>query len=152
MLHLFQENKSYGIKTMCIHPLMLRHCTSPRCVWHITVRHTVQLMHKIKLLFCKTITFSKVKKRIIAKTLHISIKTNWNLSFVSLAIFGSITAWLLDLFKLSFPRFICYHISMLSLLSYLSCVPFCPPFLLKTWHTLPDVIDESTLKVCSLRK
>jgi hypothetical protein len=34
MLYLFQENKSYGVKTICIHPLMLRHRTSPRCVWH----------------------------------------------------------------------------------------------------------------------
>ncbi len=29
MSYLFQENKSYGIKTICIHPLMLHHRTSP---------------------------------------------------------------------------------------------------------------------------
>ncbi len=34
MLCLFQENKSYGVKTICIHSLMSRHCTSLRHVWH----------------------------------------------------------------------------------------------------------------------
>ncbi len=34
MLFLFQENKSYGVKTICIHPLMSRYCTSLRRVWH----------------------------------------------------------------------------------------------------------------------
>ncbi len=34
MLRLFQENKSYDIKTNCIHPLMSRPCTSLRHIWH----------------------------------------------------------------------------------------------------------------------
>ncbi len=34
MLHLFQENKSYGVKPICIHPMMSRHCTSLRHIWH----------------------------------------------------------------------------------------------------------------------
>jgi hypothetical protein len=34
MLYLFQENKSYGVKTICSHPLMLGHRTSPCRVWH----------------------------------------------------------------------------------------------------------------------
>jgi hypothetical protein len=34
MSYLFQENKSFGVKTICIHPLMLGHRTSPRHVWH----------------------------------------------------------------------------------------------------------------------
>jgi hypothetical protein len=33
-LHLFQENKSYGVKTICIHPLMSRCCTSHHHIWH----------------------------------------------------------------------------------------------------------------------
>jgi hypothetical protein len=31
-LCLFQENKLYDVKTICIHPLMSRHCTSLRHV------------------------------------------------------------------------------------------------------------------------
>jgi hypothetical protein len=34
ILRLFQENKSYGIKTICIHPLMSRRCTSQHHVWN----------------------------------------------------------------------------------------------------------------------
>ncbi len=34
ILRLFQENKSYGLKTICIHPLMSRRCTSHHHVWH----------------------------------------------------------------------------------------------------------------------
>ncbi len=37
MLCLFQENKSYGVKTIYIHPLMSRDRTSLRHVWHITL-------------------------------------------------------------------------------------------------------------------
>ncbi len=35
MLCLFQENKSYGVEPICIHPLMSCHCTSLCHVWHI---------------------------------------------------------------------------------------------------------------------
>ncbi len=34
MLRLFQENKSYGVKPICSHPLMSRYCTSLCHVWH----------------------------------------------------------------------------------------------------------------------
>jgi hypothetical protein len=34
MMCLFQENKSCGLKPICIHPLMSRHHTSLRHVWH----------------------------------------------------------------------------------------------------------------------
>jgi hypothetical protein len=34
ILHLLQENKSYGVKTICIHPLMSHRCTSHHHVWH----------------------------------------------------------------------------------------------------------------------
>jgi hypothetical protein len=34
ILHLFQETKSYGVKTICIHPLTSRRCTSHHYVWH----------------------------------------------------------------------------------------------------------------------
>ncbi len=34
MLCLLQENKSYSVKPICIHPLMSRHHTSLHHVWH----------------------------------------------------------------------------------------------------------------------
>jgi hypothetical protein len=41
MLCLFQENKSYGIKTICIHPLMSRYCTSLRHVWQTNYKYFI---------------------------------------------------------------------------------------------------------------
>ncbi len=42
MSYLFQENRSYGVETICIHPLMLCHCTSPRRIWHRYSMHSGQ--------------------------------------------------------------------------------------------------------------
>jgi hypothetical protein len=47
MLCLFQENTSYGVKTICIHPLMSHHCTSLRHIWH-----SYQEYHQRKFRIC----------------------------------------------------------------------------------------------------
>jgi hypothetical protein len=39
---LFQENKSYGVKTICIHHLKSRCCTSQDHVWHMYVQAWVE--------------------------------------------------------------------------------------------------------------
>ncbi len=46
ILRLFQENKSYGIKPICLHPLMSHYWTSLRQVWHNGLHERFSLLRE----------------------------------------------------------------------------------------------------------